>query len=288
MSSVPTCIFSSNQAPQVLHGHATDLYVQLGSLSKVLTGTVLAQLAAAGTVNMDAPLDEFLPVPPNTGITLRHLALHTSGLPRVPPCLRRRDPYLTFDAAALRTVLGKLDSLTTAEPGATEEYSNLGYAMLGAALVAAAGMPYQELLTRYVLAPLDIGEVTTAPPPDKSLYSRGLFGRPRRPWTMTGAILPAGGLWATPRAVARLVPALLVDRKLGDPALSWQRAGRLLWHNGATGDASIFTGALPDGSWVLVHRLSGRVNRTDELAIALLKQFAPSPSDEQPSDGARQ
>ncbi|MFD3808391.1 hypothetical protein ACFWTC_33525 [Streptomyces sp. NPDC058619] len=104
---------------------------------------------------------------------------------------------------------------------------------------------------------------------------------------MTGAILPAGGLWATPRAVARLVPALLIDRKLGDPALSWQRAGRLLWHNGATGDASIFTGALPDGNWVLVHRLSGQANRTDEMAVALLKQFASSPSDEQPSDGAQ-
>ncbi|MFD3940832.1 hypothetical protein ACFWSF_37725 [Streptomyces sp. NPDC058611] len=104
---------------------------------------------------------------------------------------------------------------------------------------------------------------------------------------MTGAILPAGGLWATPRAVARLVPALLIDRKLGDPALSWQGAGRLLWHNGATGDASIFTGALPDGNWVLVHRLSGQANRTDEMAVALLKQFASSPSDEQPSDGAQ-
>ncbi|MFJ6699860.1 serine hydrolase domain-containing protein [Streptomyces sp. NPDC091272] len=287
MSAVPTCIFSNNQPPQVLHGHAIDLYVQIGSLSKALTGTVLAQLAAAGTVNLDAPLDEFLRVPPNTGITLRHLALHTSGLPRVPPGLRRRDPYMAFDEAAMQALPGRLGSLTTTEPGATEEYSNLGYAVLGATLVAAAGMPYQELLTRYVLAPLELTEVTTAPPPSKSLYSRGLFGRPRRPWTMTGPILPAGGLWATPRALARLVPALLVDRRLGDPALSWQRTGRLLWHNGATGDASVFTGALPDGSWVLVHRLNGQVSHTDELAIALLKQSALGPSSGQPSDGAQ-
>ncbi|MFD3515947.1 serine hydrolase domain-containing protein [Streptomyces sp. NPDC058657] len=288
MPAVPTCIFTSNQPPQVLHGHATDLYVQIGSLSKVLTGTVLAQLDAAGTVSMDAPLDEFLPVPPDTGITLRHLALHTSGLPRVPPGLRRRDPYAAFDETALHAVLGRLDSLAAAEPGAIEEYSNLGYAVLGAALVAAAGMPFQELLTRYVLAPLDIAEVTAAPPPGKSLCRRGFFGRPRRPWTMTGAILPAGGLWATPRAVARLVPALLVGRELGEPALSWQRTGPLLWHNGATGDASVFAGALPDGSWVLVHRLSGEADRTDELAVALLKQLVSSPSDEQSAESAKQ
>ncbi|MFI0976115.1 serine hydrolase domain-containing protein [Streptomyces sp. NPDC021093] len=277
MRQIPTCIFSSNQPPQALHGHATDRYVQIGSLSKTLTGTALAQLAEAGILDVDAPVDEFLPAPPGTGITLRHLALHTSGLPRVPPGLQRRDPYVAFDAAALQAVLAKLDSFVGTEPGSTEEYSNLGYAILGAALVSAAGIPYQDLLTRYVLAPLDITEVSATPPPDRSLYSRGLFGRPIRPWTMTGAILPAGGLWATPRAAARLVSALLVDRALGEPALSWQRSGNVLWHNGATGDASVFAGAVSDGRWVLVHRLSGRADQTDTLGSTLLKQAAPSP-----------
>lgn len=66
--------------------------------------------------------------------------------------------------------------------------------------------------------------------------------------------------------------ALLIDRKLGEPALSWQRAGTLLWHNGATGDASVFAGAVPDGRWVLVHRLTGQADRTDELGIELLRR----------------
>ncbi|MFD7341614.1 hypothetical protein ACFV98_37405 [Streptomyces violascens] len=91
---------------------------------------------------------------------------------------------------------------------------------------------------------------------------------------MDGAILPAGGLWATPRAAARLVVALLVERKLGEPTPFWQIAGPLRWHNGATRDASVFTGALPDGTWVLIHRLSGNAERTDELGIALLTKIA--------------
>ncbi|MFJ4874121.1 serine hydrolase domain-containing protein [Streptomyces sp. NPDC088745] len=278
MSHVPTCIFRSGRSPEIRHGHAADRYVQIGSLSKALTGTVLARLSAAGTVDTDAPLEEFLPVPPGTGITLRHLAQHTSGLPRVPPGLRRRDPYADFDAAALDALLRDLGSLTVAEPGAVEEYSNLGYAVLGAALAAAADLSYEELLARHVLGPLDVTEVSAAPPQDRRLLSRGLFGRPRRPWTMTGAILPAGGLWATPRAAAALVTGLLVERRLGEPALSWQRAGTLLWHNGATGDASVFTGALPDGHWVMVHRLTGQAEGTDALGIEILKESQAAPA----------
>ncbi|WP_328537628.1 serine hydrolase domain-containing protein [Streptomyces sp. NBC_00344] len=277
MPPVPTCVLSSFDAPRAEHGHDLDQFVQIGSLSKALTGTVLVRLASAGVLQLDDPIEQFLRAPARTGITLRHLAEHTSGLPRLPPRLRRFDPYASFGTHALDTVVQRLDSLTGSAPGRTEEYSNLGYAILGAALSSAAGKPYEELLKQYVLAPLNVSDVTADPPPDRRLSARGLFGLPRRPWTMGGAILPAGGLWATPREAARLVTALLVDRTLGEPAPSWQRAGSLLWHNGATRDASVFAGAMPDGTWVLVHRLSGRAEATDSLAIELLKENGTRP-----------
>ncbi|WP_328321145.1 serine hydrolase domain-containing protein [Streptomyces sp. NBC_00388] len=278
MPQVPTCILSSSQAPRVSHGHALDRFVQIGSLTKPLTGTLLAQLASAGVVQPGDPLDQYLPVPAGTGITLRHLAEHTASLPRVPPGLRRRDPYAGFGPEALNGVLEHLDTLTTGPPGGEADYSNLGYAILGAALSAAAGAPYEELLNRYVLAPLDITEVTSDPPHDERLSGRGFLGRPLRPWTMSSAILPAGGLWATPRETARLVTALLVERKLGEPALSWQTSGRLRWHNGATRDASVFAGALDDGTWVVVHRLSGKPAPTEDIAVRILKDAAAEPS----------
>ncbi|MFD9794111.1 serine hydrolase domain-containing protein [Streptomyces sp. NPDC059070] len=270
MRSVPLCVLSSSAPPRVEHGHDPELFVQIGSLTKPLTGTVLMRLADAGTLALDDPLDRFLPVPPGTGITLRHLATHTSGLPRLPPGLNARDPYAPFDAPALDALLRHLDTLLTARPGEREEYSNFGYAVLGAALVAAGGAPYEELLRRHVLEPLAITEVTATPPADRRLVARGLFGRPGKPWTMTGAILPAGGLWATANATADLVKALLVDRRLGGPAPSWQHSGQVTWHNGATKDASVFAGALPDGRWVLVHRLSGDADTTDRLGVAHL------------------
>lgn len=198
MSRVPTCILSSFEAPRILHGHDPGLFVQIGSLTKTLTATVLTALAGSGVLALDDPLERFLPAPGGTGITLRHLAEHTSGLPRLPEGIRGRDPYASFDDRALDSVVRRLDTLATAPPGSTEEYSNLGYALLGAALVAATRTPYEELLRRHLLDPLGVTDVTADPPADVRLCRRGLFGQPRRPWTMTGAILPAGGLWATP------------------------------------------------------------------------------------------
>ncbi|MFF3418854.1 serine hydrolase domain-containing protein [Streptomyces sp. NPDC002698] len=272
MSRVPTCILSSFQTPRISHGHDPDLFVQIGSLTKPLTATVLTALADDGVLSLDDPLELFLPVPSGTGITPRRLAEHTSGLPRLPPGIGGRDPYAAFDADALDSVVRHLDTLATAPAGTAEEYSNLGYALLGAALVSATRTPYEELLHRHLLGPLGIADVATDPPSGRRLCRRGLFGRSRQEWTMDGAILPAGGLWATPRAAARLLTDLLVDRRLGEPAPAWQKAGSLLWHNGATGGASVFAGASPQG-WILVHRLSGRSAVTDKLALDTLRHF---------------
>ncbi|MFF1281894.1 serine hydrolase domain-containing protein [Streptomyces sp. NPDC058299] len=111
-----------------------DRYVRTGSLTKPLTGTVPTRMAEAGTVGLDDPVERWLPAPPGTGVTLLNPARHTSGLPRLPPGLGRRDPYAAFP----RLVRG-LDTVAVRPPG-EEEYSDLGYAVLGAALAAAGGV----------------------------------------------------------------------------------------------------------------------------------------------------
>lgn len=248
-----------------------DRFVEIGSFTKVLTGTALVRMAAAGLLDLDDPVERLLPAAPGTGITLRHLAEHTSGLPRLPPGAGGRDPYAAFDGDALHRLLGRLDRVTIRPPG-EQEYSNLGYAVLGAALVSAAGASYEELLAEHVLGPLDVHEVSVRPEATRRLLAPGLFGRDRRPWTMDGAILPAGGLWATPRAVADLLVRLAVERRLGDPAPSWQTTGPVRWHNGATRHASLFAGAMTDGRWVVVHRLGGSSDRTDRIGVGLLRE----------------
>ncbi|MFF3845739.1 serine hydrolase domain-containing protein [Streptomyces sp. NPDC002328] len=264
----PTCLLGGPGIPdRVVHGHDADRFVEIGSLTKTFTGTILARLAEDGVVGLDAPLEECLAdVPPGTGITLRRLAEHTSGLPRLPdtPLGPPDDPYSGFTEEALRESLGRLDRLTAGrsgkpgEPG-EPEYSNFGYAVLGHALTTVTGRSYQELVDACVLLPLglDAGAATASPPQDRRLVPRGLFGRPRPLWTLTGPILPAGGLWSTCRTLTHVVVGLLVERRLGPPALSWQRGPSILWHNGATRGSSVVAAAHDDGRWVVVHRLGG-------------------------------
>ncbi|MDX3455333.1 serine hydrolase [Streptomyces sp. ME02-8801-2C] len=259
-------------------GHDPDAYVELGSFTKVLTGTVLDVLVGTHVVSLDDPVERWLSAAPGTGVTLRHLADHTSGLPRLPPDTGLFNPYRDFTQARLNELVGRLDSLLTTRPGEREEYSNLGYAVLGAALTSAADRSYEELVNDHVLAPLGLPAVTVTarPPMDQRLLASSWFGRPSKPWDLTGAILPAGGMWASTRTAARLLTGLVVDKTLGEPALTWRRVGErpLTYHNGATRKSRIFAGAIHDGRWVVVHRLSGSIKGTDRAGIDELRAAA--------------
>ncbi|RKN08440.1 class A beta-lactamase-related serine hydrolase [Streptomyces radicis] len=276
MFSAPTCVLgSSNLWPKVTPGHDPEKHVEIGSLTKVITGTALMRMSAAGMVSPADPVEKWLPAAPGTGITLQHLASHTAGLPRVPPGLRSgfNDPWRDFTDQALRDLLARLDQLITGPPGEHGKYSNLGYAILGAALSSAAGAGFEELAHEHVLAPLGVppGAMTARPSGETRLLSRSRFRYRSKPWTLDGAVLPAAGMWASCTTVGRLITGVLIDRTLGAPAPTWHAAGPLLWHNGATRRSSIFTGAFADGEWIVMHRLSGAPQRTDRMALAELR-----------------
>ncbi|WP_078901227.1 serine hydrolase domain-containing protein [Actinacidiphila yeochonensis] len=164
-----------------------DLVYELGSLTKTFTVLLLADLADRGVLGLDDPLTAHLPGLPvrydaTRRITLRHLATHTSGLPRVPRDLvpgALLHPYANGYAGYPRERL--LDALTRArprhEPGTRWNYSNLGVALLGPALETAAGAPYPDLLARHVLAPLGLTSGTTRPPADLSASGAAEDGR---------------------------------------------------------------------------------------------------------------
>jgi D-alanyl-D-alanine-carboxypeptidase/D-alanyl-D-alanine-endopeptidase len=83
-------------------------------------------------------------------------------------------------------------------------------------------------------------------------------------------------MWASTRTTAGLLTGLLADKTLGEPALTWRRVGDLplTYHNGATRKSRVFAGALPDGRWVVVHRLSGSIKDTDAAGIDELRASA--------------
>jgi CubicO group peptidase (beta-lactamase class C family) len=72
--------------------------MEIGSVTKTMTATLLALLAADGTLRLDDEVGRFLAAGANGGITLRQLATHTSGLPRIAPNFdpRQADPVNPF------------------------------------------------------------------------------------------------------------------------------------------------------------------------------------------------
>lgn len=146
-----------------LRGFGTDGYGRpvtantsftLGSMSKAFTALAIMQLVDSGRVELDAPVQRYLPwfrVADSTAsaqITVRHLLLHTSGIPSRARRASGQSRTLTDHVRALAGT-----SLTQA-PGARHEYSSPNYLVLGAVIEAVTGETYAHYVERAIFAPL--------------------------------------------------------------------------------------------------------------------------------------
>ncbi len=123
---------------------------EIGSISKVFTGTLLADLVIEGKVELGDPINDYLGVTlkDHHEITFQQLANHTSGLPRIPSNYRLLEidfsnPYKDYDEIKLLEYL--TDHLTLDNPGGFK-YSNLGVGLLGYTLTKIADESYEDLL----------------------------------------------------------------------------------------------------------------------------------------------
>lgn len=138
----------------------------IGSISKVFTGTMLMQMRDEGHASLDDPLTKHLPefqMPsPFTGKaapTLRQLASHTSGLPRMIPVNSLQEP----NGASVPQMLKSLGTTASAYPPLTHyKYSNLGVDLLGYALSRTAGQPWPDYIDQNILRPLGMTESSAA------------------------------------------------------------------------------------------------------------------------------
>jgi CubicO group peptidase (beta-lactamase class C family) len=134
---------------------------RIGSITKPFTAVMLLQLVEARKVHLSDPVEQYFPeirqvqgLPPGTApITLLQLATMTGGLPPEP---RQEGPFWTGSVSRWEaTLISALPHLSYAyTPGTQFSYSNVGYAILGAALSRAAGVPYVTWEHDHVLAPL--------------------------------------------------------------------------------------------------------------------------------------
>jgi serine-type D-Ala-D-Ala carboxypeptidase/endopeptidase len=232
---------------------------EAGSVTKAMTGLLLALAINAGEVSGSDRLDRFLPGTGRAGsATLAELATHTSGLPRLPTVMLLRalaHPHDPYQNASVRRMIGDTRLVRRGRPG-QDAYSNLGVALLGQALAAAADVSYWELARTRVLIPLSM--TCSGDLPASALID------PDSAWNL-GAYAPAGGLRATVTDLLRLAwvaarpeespfPAAAADALIPRAARSngyvgwcWmlRPPGRepRAWHNGATGASWAFVGA---------------------------------------------
>ena len=147
---------------------------EIGSITKVMTGTLLALAIGDESVTLDTTLGALLPeglaTPSFKGreITLRDLATHTSALPRMPGNWKPANvmqPYVDYTEDKLYAFLN--DYKLPSAPGTTYDYSNYATALLGHVLAKRAGTSYEKLLRERLLAPLGMAETHIASTPDQ-------------------------------------------------------------------------------------------------------------------------
>ena len=134
---------------------------RIGSITKPFTAVMLMQLVAAGKVQLSDPVERYLPEvkqiasrPRGTApFTFLQLATMTAGLAREP---NDAGPFWTGPVSTWeKTLLAAMPHTRyTSFPGTEYSYSNIGYAILGAALARVAGQPYTEWQRSRVFRPL--------------------------------------------------------------------------------------------------------------------------------------
>jgi CubicO group peptidase (beta-lactamase class C family) len=254
-----------------------DTIFEIGSITKVFTATVLADLVEEGLVALGDPVQRYLPegvLLPVRGqpITLADLATHTSGLPRLPKglirqSLRHRDnPYARFTVAHLEHAL--TEAKLKGEPGDKLRYSNFGFGLLGQALACRTGQSYEQLVRERICEPLGLADTRISIPAEAiPRFADGHNRRGRRVlhWELS-ALAGAGALRSTVADLLRFLDLQLRPpmTRLGHAASATHeprvRRGRLfqslgwaglplrgdsrqvLWHNGGTGGFRSFAG----------------------------------------------
>jgi CubicO group peptidase (beta-lactamase class C family) len=151
-----------------------DTIFEIGSVTKVFTSLLLADMVNRKEVALDDPAAKYLPenvkMPERNGksITLHDLSTHTSGLPRLPSNLKPKDPrnpYADYSVDDLYQFLSSYELPRDAGSdlkGSEFEYSNLGAGLLGHLLAYRAGMDYESLVRTRITQPLGMPDTGIA------------------------------------------------------------------------------------------------------------------------------
>ncbi len=254
--------------------HMESLF-EIGSITKTFTSIILADMVLKGEVRLDDPAADYLPDGfrlasfEDQPITLKHLATHMSGMPRLPFNLFPKDfnnPYADYGEDSLKAFLDVYNPIRA--PGEKLEYSNLATGLLGIILAHQANMSFEALVRDRILDPLEMDNTYIQIPESKlSVFAQGhnFKETPVGYWDIP-TLAGAGALRSDIADMSRYLKANLglVETPLSDAialshnlqydldengnyiGLGWFTYNlgdrKMTWHNGGTGGFSTFLG----------------------------------------------
>jgi len=287
-------------------GFDGDTVFEIGSVTKVFTSLLLADMVVREEVDLNDPISKYLPesvkVPTRNGksITLVDLATHTSGLPRLPDNLSPKDPNNPYADYTIDQLYAFLSGYKLPRDiGSKYEYSNLGGGLLGHVLALKAETEYEAAVIDRICRPLEMSDTRiTLTPSMKSRLAPGHdeSGKPAENWDIP-TLAGAGGLRSTAHDLVKFVsanmgltktalqPAMALaqtprheaDSSAMQIGLGWhilkKTTGDVVWHNGGTGGYHSFVGFDKKNSRGVVVL----INSADDIDEIGLKLLEPNP-----------
>src|SRR5215472_17273640 len=259
---IPRLSLGIVQGDQIVHLHgfgaadATGRQVTsqtpfiIGSMSKSFTALAVMQLVEAGKVDLDAPVQRYLPwfrvadPAASARITVHQLLNQTSGIPANSEN-ELKEGFLSTGNETLEQYVRGLKTLALDRPvGASFEYANTNYSVLGLIVQVVSGQSYESYVQQHIFAPLQMSQSFAS---EQDARRDGLaqgyqvwFGVPV-PTALPSPrdLLPAGYLISTAEDMAHYLIAQLNGGRFGDTAVL-SAAGMATLHAPA---AEVFPGS---------------------------------------------
>ncbi len=269
---------------------------EIGSISKVFTGILLTSMIEKGTVKLDESIQKYLSDPKYKSITFKHLATHTSGLPRMPENFKPKDPFNPYADYTIKKMMDFLKGYSLNKSTGEYVYSNLGMGLLGYLLAKKMNMSYENLLIKFITKPLNMNDTCIT-------LNTNLQKRLASPYDITlnrgknwdiPALAGAGAIRSTCNDMLKFIKAnlkknnTLLSKAIQSShkkyhtmknglaiGLGWHiaRDNITLWHNGMTGGYAGWLAVIPSkdiGVIVLANTATMRITEFGEQVTRIL------------------
>jgi CubicO group peptidase (beta-lactamase class C family) len=308
-------VAAAGEAPDVVavNGDPDTLY-DIGSVTKVMTATLVLQHVARGDLTLDDPVADHVPEfrldpPEATGaVTVRHLLAHTSGIDRADGFADTGDG----DDAVARYVAEVVAGAPLLHPpGERWSYCNAGYTVLGRLVEVLDGRPWDDALAERVFAPAGMTATTIArldpgrPVSTGHRYDPDAGGIVVETRRVPRSVGPAGNVLATAGDLVAFAEALtggrgvLLDPDLaagmllpqaelrtGHQGLGWALpAPGMAAHGGSTPGGTALLGTAPGLGTVAVVADGPGAAAIGGAVLASLFGFPAEPAAPAPGDG---